>query len=52
MTTEEITMKTAYEAPSCQTVALMARQAILEFSLGQQGQAGADQAYDEENEDY
>ena len=48
-------MKTVYEAPSCQTVALMARQAILELSdwlLGQQGQAGADEAYDEENEDY
>ena len=56
MNTDNITMKSEYEAPSCQTVRLMARQAMLQESplwlLGLPGEAGAEEEYDESGEDY
>ena len=50
-------MKFDYEAPSCQTIQLMARQAMLQDSplwlLGLPGMAGAEEEYDDESgEDY
>lgn len=55
-TTDNTTMKFDYEAPSCETIQLMARQAMLQDSplwfLGLPGMAGAEEEYDESGEDY